>query len=52
MKPTVVTKYERSLEVEFNNRYVFYLPYEFIRDSCPTNFDKRHGDRVFSISSV
>jgi hypothetical protein len=47
-----VTRHEKSLEVEFNHRYVFNFPYEFIRDSCPTNFDKRRGERVFGISSV
>jgi DUF971 family protein len=51
VRPTAVTRHERWLEVEFNHRHVFRLPYEFIRDSCPTNFDKRHGERIFSISS-
>ena len=51
VRPTAVTRHELSLEVEFNHRHVFRLPYEFIRDSCPSNFDKRRGERVFSISS-
>jgi len=51
VRPTAVTRHELSLEVEFNHRHVFRLPYEVIRDSCPTNFDKRRGERVFSISS-
>ena len=40
------------VQVEFNHRYVFQLPYEFIRDSCPSNFDARRSERLFSISSV
>jgi hypothetical protein len=49
---TNVLRQEDCVEVEFNCRVSFRLPYLFLRDSCTWSFDKRNGARVFTVANA
>jgi hypothetical protein len=49
---TSVLRREGCVEVEFNCRVSFRLPYLFLRDSCTSSFDKRNGARIFSVANA
>jgi hypothetical protein len=49
---TSVSIFDGFLQVEFDCRDTFDLPYLFLKDSCPSSFDARSGQRSFTAANL